>query len=207
MTWHSRGYLPHWEAGETPQAITFRLADSLPQSLLVRWREELAHLDNCARTLERRLRIERALDQGRGASLLRRPELAQIVEDAFLFGDASRYHLLAWVIMPNHVHVLVTPSGEWTLSSILEGWKSVTARRINAMIGGTGKVWAREYFDRKIRNPEHYDNVMNYMAANPVKARLCNAPQEWRFSSSWQDAQDRSLGPRASPRALPAALK
>lgn len=191
MTWHSRGYLPHWEAGEVPQSITFRLADSLPRCLLERWRVELTGLDRESLSRERRIRIEHALDVGAGSGELRDPQVARIVEEALFFGDGERYRLHAWVIMPNHVHVLITPLNDATLSSILQGWKSVTSRRMNVMFGRKGKVWAREYFDRVVRNQDHYDNVIAYIADNPVHARLCGAPAQWRFSSSWNGSRER----------------
>ena len=94
-TWHSRGYLPHWEAGETPQSITFRLHDSLPRELLERWRGELSYLGEAEQQLERRKRIEAALDTGHGECSLRRPEIGALVENALLHFDGERYRLHA----------------------------------------------------------------------------------------------------------------
>src|SRR5690242_5327679 len=107
--WHSRGYLPHWEAGEIPQSITFRLADSLPSTLLKRWTDELAGLPDNEASQKFRRRIEQALDAGYGSQALLSPAVALIVETAFLHFDMQRYRLHAWTIMPNHVHVLATP--------------------------------------------------------------------------------------------------
>src|SRR5262245_9412422 len=116
--WHSRGYLPHWEAGEIAQSITFRLADSLPATLLAQWRNELERLPNEEAAKERRIRIERALDQGRGSCALRNPAVAETLEQTLLKFDGEKYRLHAWTIMPNHVHVLATPLGAATLSAI-----------------------------------------------------------------------------------------
>jgi hypothetical protein len=77
--WHSRGYLPHWEAGERPQAITFRLADSLPSPLLKRWTEELRTFPDDAASLKYRARIEQALDAGHGEGTLKLPIVATLV--------------------------------------------------------------------------------------------------------------------------------
>jgi len=184
-TWHSRGYLPHWEAGETPQAITFRLADSLPSVLLTRWSDELRHLPDDEASMKYRARIEQALDAGHGEGALRIPAVAALVEAAFLFFDASRYRLHAWVIMPNHAHVLITPLGGHTLSSITQSWKSFTAKKANVVLGRSGTFWAPEYFDRAIRDEAHYANAVAYFEMNPVKAGLCNEPEQWRFSSAW----------------------
>ena len=183
--WRSRGYLPHWEAGEVAQAITSRLADSLPSIVLERWRIELAHLTESERHQERRKRIERALDSGHGSGALVKPEVGELVENALLHFDGERYRLHAWSIMPNHVHVLAAPIGGWRLANILHSWKSFTAKKANALLGRRGVFWAEEYFDRAIRDATHYANAVEYLAMNPVKAGLCARPEDWRFSSSW----------------------
>ncbi len=194
---HSRGYLPHWEVGETPQSITFRTADSLPKSVLEQWQAELAHLPLEQQTLERRKRIEEALDQGRGACVLARPELAAIVEAALRHFDGSRYRLHAWVIMPNHVHALITPLAGHTLSDILHSWKSYSAKQINKQLGQTGQFWQEEYFDRMIRDETHFAAVVDYIENNPVKAGLCAKPDDWRFSSASRGDQERAGRPRS----------
>ena len=181
---HSRGYLPHWELREVPQSITFRLANSLPSSLLKKWSKELSNLQCDRISLERRRRIEAALDQGYGEPWLCHPEIGLLVEDTILHGDKSRYRLHEWVVMPNHVHVLATPLEGWTLTTILQGWKSVTARYANRILARSGRFWAPEYYDRAIRNEQHFQNVQNYIRLNPVKAGLCSSPELWQFSSA-----------------------
>jgi REP element-mobilizing transposase RayT len=142
----------------------------LPVSLLQRWEEELQTLADDARYQERRRRIERALDGGHGSSALAKAEIGELVENALLHFDASRYHLHSWVVMPNHVHVLATPVGGETLSAIVHSWKSFTAKKANALLGRTGTFWATEYFDRAIRDDTHFANAVAYLAMNPVKA-------------------------------------
>ena len=181
---HSRGYLPHWELREVPQSITFRLANSLPSSLLKKWSKELINLQCDRISLERRKRIEAALDEGYGEPWLCHPEIGLLVEDTILHGDKSRYRLHEWVVMPNHVHVLATPLEGWTLTTILQGWKSVTARNANRILARSGRFWAPEYYDRAIRNEQHFLNVQSYIRMNPVKAGLCSSPELWRFSSA-----------------------
>jgi REP element-mobilizing transposase RayT len=183
--WHSRGYLPHWEAGEVPQSITFRLADSLPTALLDRWRDELQNMPDQGANLERRKRIETALDQGHGSGALSKSTIGDLVEQALLHFDADRYRLHAWSIMPNHVHALTTPLNGWTLSAIAHSWKSFTAKKANAVLNQEGAFWAPEYYDRAIRDETHYVNALRYIAMNPVKAGLCDRPEKWRYSSSW----------------------
>ena len=184
-TWHSRGYIPHWEAGEVAQAITFRLADSLPKEQLARWETELEALQEHAQEHARRKRIQQALDSGHGASALSKPQIGALVEGALLHFDGTRYRLHAWCVMPNHVHVLLTPLGGETLSAILHSWKSFTAKKASALLGQQGAFWATEYFDRAIRDEAHFANAVEYIAMNPVKAGLCGRPEAWRYSSSW----------------------
>jgi putative DNA methylase len=188
--WRSRGYLPHCEAGEIPQSITFRLADSLPATVLERWGEELRHLPKEAQTAERLRRAEYWLDKGSGSMALRDPRVARVVEGALQHFDGDRYRLHAWCVMPNHVHVLATPMGSHTLSAIAHSWKSFTAKSANAVLNREGRFWAPEYFDRFIRDGAHFERAIAYIAMNPVKAGLCAAPEEWRFSSFFKGGRD-----------------
>ena len=184
--WHSRGYLPHWEAGENAQAITFRMDDSLPSSLRQRWGEELKGLTEDERSNERRKRIERALDSGHGSGALASTAIGELVENALLYFDGARYRLIGWCIMPNHVHVLASPIAGYTLSRIVHSWKSYTSKKANALLHRSGTFWSTEYFDRVVRDAAHHANVVDYIVMNPVKAGLCGRPDEWRFSSAWR---------------------
>jgi putative DNA methylase len=187
-----RSRLPHWEAGERPQHITFRLADSLPGHVLAEWEAEIRHLPDDKRNAERRRRIAQALDAGYGSCILRDPVLAQIVEDALLHFDGVRYRLHEWAVMPNHVHVLVTPLHGYSLSSIVHSWKSFTAKAINRVQGGSGTVWQEDYFDRMIRDEAHYERVAAYVRGNPAQAGL---PEEaWVGSMRAAAARERRAG-------------
>jgi REP element-mobilizing transposase RayT len=183
--WHSRGYLPHFDGGEIPQFITFRLADSMPQKLLDRWREELASEENVNADASLRKRIELYLDQGYGACYLKDPRIAESVQDSFLFFDGERYKLTAWVIMPNHAHMLLTPCEGHELSAILHSLKSYTANEANNLLRRKGQFWQPESFDRYVRDANHFAKVIAYIENNPVKARLCEKPEDWPFSSAW----------------------
>jgi REP element-mobilizing transposase RayT len=182
--WHSRGYLPHFEGGEIPQTVTFRLFDSLPRSLLEQWREELATRPHKEAEVERRLRIEAYLDRGAGSAWMNDPRIADKVQDALLFFDGLRYRLQAWVVMPNHVHALLTPNAGWELEGILHSWKSFTSNECNKLLERRGEFWQTESFDRFVRNEKHYQNAIVYIEENPVKAGLCTKPEEWPWSSA-----------------------
>ena len=133
------------------------------------------------------------LDSGYGSCFLRDQRLAEIVEVALLHFDGHRYALHAWCVMPNHVHTLFTPTIEFTMSQIVHSWKSFTAHQCNKVLGRTGRFWAREPFDRYIRNQRHFLNALTYIEDNPVKAGLCGKPEDWRWSSA-----RRRLGTHAS---------
>jgi len=135
-------------------------------------------------TAERCKRVEAYLDTGAGSCWLRDPRIAELVENALLHIDGKRYRLHAWVVMPNHVHVLITPVEGFSLSDILHTWKSYTAKEANRVLGRRGKFWQEEYFDRYIRNENHYWVAVEYIELNPVKARLCEVKEQWRFGSA-----------------------
>ena len=187
LGWHSRGYLPHFESPHVIQHVTFRLADSLPASLLQRLDTELKSLPAEKRNLERRKRIEEWLDAGYGSCILRDPYAAQIVQQSFLVFDARRYRLLAWVVMPNHVHVLFEPIEGWTVAKIVASWKRFTARKILDYRRETATavpVWQREYWDRFIRDERHLLQAIEYIHLNPIEARLVTKPEQWPWSSA-----------------------
>ncbi|MBI2825696.1 MAG: transposase [Planctomycetia bacterium] len=84
--------------------------------------------------------------------------------------------------MPNHVHSLFTPVDGYSLSSILQSWKSFTANRANAELKRAGAFWQDDYFDRYVRDYEQFDQTLWYIAHNPVSAGLCSAPSDWPYS-------------------------
>lgn len=185
-----RGYLPHFDEPGLVQMLTFRLGDSMPAGLIGEWKEQLGLLGcaplHRAAEVELRRRVERYLDRGRGECLLGDPRAALIVQSAFLHFDGERYRLLAWVVMPNHVHVLIEVFAEHPISSVTHSWKSYTAKRLNELFGRTGRVWQPETYDRFIRGREHYRRSVRYIHGNPDKAGLVARSEDWRFSSAWK---------------------
>ena len=191
--WHSRGYFPHFDGKGVTQHVSFHIFDSLPQPVLNRWREELRAHPKEEADLEWRKRIQDFLDSGYGSCFLRDHRLAEIVEVALLHFDGQWYALHSWCGLPNHVHTLFTPTTEFTMSQIVHSWKSFTAHQCNKVLGRTGRFWAREPFDRYIRNQRHFLNALTYIEDNPVKAGLCEKSENWRWSSA-----PRRLGMHAS---------
>ena len=166
------------------QSLNFRLGDSLPFTVIERWRNELALQPENQRAREIRERMEDYLDAGHGACWLARPEIARLVENALLHFDSQRYHLLAWCVMPNHVHALIETIAGFPLSDVLHSWKSFTSKEANKLLHRTGELWQREYLDRFIRNAEHYENIVAYIEENPVKAGLARLKTDWPWSSA-----------------------
>lgn len=190
--WYSRGYLPHFDAGQILQSITFRLADALPQDKLDQLAQELFAMPDSAQSVERRRKIEQWMDAGMGCCALRHPQVAALMQETLQKFDGERYRLIAWCIMPNHVHVLIEPLA--SLPKIVQSWKSYTGRWAlsrNAELGLGVPVsvhgnafWMRDYWDRYIRNERHLAAVIDYIHENPVSAGLCDSALDWPWSSA-----------------------
>jgi REP element-mobilizing transposase RayT len=177
--WHSRGYIPNFDEPGLIQSITFRLADSLPPDVVQRLKEEKDEVSDLAR----RQLIETYMDAGYGACHLRDPRIGSLLQEALLHFDGERYLLAAWVIMPNHVHVIVEIMSGYPLDKVVGSWKSFTAKEANRILKRSGRFWYPDYFDRYIRDERHYANAVNYIHKNPVKAGLVKRAKEWPFSS------------------------
>lgn len=193
---HSRGYLPHVKREGASYFVTFRLTDSLPKEVLLRFEREHAEsirrLEGPASSQalgeihrELRRKIERHLDQGAGACHLRRPDIADMIAGALRHFHGEHYLLDDWVVMPNHVHLVLWPMPNFTLSEILKSRKRHTARQANLILDKTGhSFWQRESYDHWIRDDAEKSRIRRYVRMNPVKAGLCQNPEEWRWSSA-----------------------
>ena len=177
--WNQRGFLPHRDEPGLVQFVTFRLADAFPAELRSEWDALLKVEDNQSRLRQ----LEQYLDKGRGTCHLKRPELAGLVEGALRFFHGTRYELEAWVVMPNHVHVLFTQKDE-PLGRVVGSWKSYTAKEANRLLGRSGQFWDEDYWDTYMRDEAHAIRTRRYIESNPVKARLAREPGEWRWSSA-----------------------
>lgn len=178
--WTDRGYLPHYDQPGLVQSVSFRLGDSLPREKLEEW-EQLRHLLTDA---ERIRQIETYLDRGSGSCVLRQPECAAIVQDALRHFDGDRYRLIAWCVMPNHVHVLFKSFAGHPLGRLIHSWMTFTAREINQQLGRTGPLWQEDYFDTFIRDDEHQAAEVIYIERNPVNAGLVARAEDWPWSSA-----------------------
>ncbi len=173
------GNLPHWRQEGVTYFVTFRTADSLPQEKLKLWQSEketwlAAHPEPHDEETRREFyelfpeRLQRWLDNGYGECPLADGRYRTIVEDALRHFDGKRYHLNEYVVMPNHVHVLVSPLGEYGLSDILHSWKSFTANQINKLTGREGAFWQKESFDHIVRSPAQVERIREYIRKHPA---------------------------------------
>ncbi|MDR3456981.1 MAG: transposase [Verrucomicrobiae bacterium] len=217
LGWHERGYLPHCDFPNLIQFVTFRLEDSLPASQRGEWE----HLLKIEDVRERRTKLEEYLDRGVGEYCLREARIAKITEDTLLHFHGARYELLAWCVMPNHVHVLVdvrmTP-----LWKIIQNWKvhsesqtrkllsperrAPPRREANPAMSLPGRCpalqtlrWQREYWDTFMRDETQTRKAIRYIECNPVKAKLCRTPEVWEFGSGrFRDGYKRLILPITS---------
>jgi len=212
LGWHERGYLPHCDFPGLVQLVTFRLVDSMPASKRGEWE----HLLDIEDVRERRAKLEAYLDRGLGECYLRDPRIAQLAEESLLYWHEKLYQVLAWCVMPNHVHVLVhlwqTP-----LWKMVKAWKQFVAteaepilaerrpparQKSAANLNAPGRRpalraqalrWQREYWDTFMRDAKQEKTAIRYIENNPVKVRLCAAPDEWLLGSARFRNQDRQL--------------
>jgi putative transposase len=183
LGWYSRGYLPHWDHPGMIQSLNFRLADSLPAAVVAQWEAEVRACRAKNGEVELRRRIEEYLDAGHGHCWLKDPRVAELVEHALMHFDGSRYRLLAWCVMPNHVHALIETCEGFPIGEALQSWKSFTSHKANRILKREGDFWQREYLDRFVRNAEHYEKIIAYIEENPVKAGLAKLKTHWHWSS------------------------
>jgi ATP-dependent Clp protease ATP-binding subunit ClpA len=185
------GNLPHWRQDDVTYFLTWRTMDSMPKERVDAWfAEREAWLKKNPepwnpKTEEEYYRLfpdrwEKWLDECHGECLLARPELRKIVEDVLRHDDdlqrpqaatkasqPPKYRLKDFIVMPNHVHVLVTPLGEHTLSDVVQEWKSISAHRINKAAGRKGEFWQKEYFDHIVRSAEQLGKFKSYIQNHP----------------------------------------
>ncbi|MCB1237954.1 MAG: transposase, partial [Verrucomicrobiae bacterium] len=187
--------LPHWRQDGATYFVTFRLRDAIPPTIRAELRRLRANPDRRESVRDpddgkwRRwiLRYESSLDESHGACLLSTDKHRETVRNALRFFDVRdepvlgteprhepRHELGAFVIMPNHVHVIVRPirPDRYPLEHILKSWKGFSTREINRVRNGGGSLWCEESFDRIVRDAEHLYRCVQYIGRNPVRAGL-----------------------------------
>jgi REP element-mobilizing transposase RayT len=173
-----RRHLPHLTGHDQPVFITWCLRDSLPPNR--------AFPEEALTSGRKFAMMDRLLDETRvGPFYLRQPAIADIVVEAIDYNaNVLRHYVLhAFVVMPNHVHLLATP--EVSLPKLTRSLKGMTSKRANALLGLTGMAfWQQESYDHLVRNQQEFENVKHYIEENPVRAGLVKEPAEYRWSSA-----------------------
>lgn len=199
----TQGTLPHWQQARRTYFVTWRTADSIPLQLLNAWKMEREAwlVEHCIGPDEvdslpddqRREYHQRfaqhwhdALDKGHGECLLRQDRIRSVVENTLRHFDGSRYSLGDFVLMPNHVHLLVTPFDGHDIRKLCFSWKRFSSGQVNRLLGRKGDLWQTESFDHLIRHVASLRKLQCYIEDNPAKARLfadeytLYQPPDWR---------------------------
>jgi putative transposase len=189
--------LPHLQPLLGTFFVTYRLVNTIPADVFVRFQEERQQslrLTNpiMADEINRRYfgRYDTWLDrQTAGENHLAKPEIAQLVADSLHFFDGNRIELIAYCIMSNHVHAVFTLLSEKTnegapnsLSSLKKSLKGFTAKEANRLLYSQGQFWASEWYDRCVRDDNELVRIVRYVLNNPVKAGLCADWHDWPWS-------------------------
>ena len=183
LGWHERGYLPHFDAPNVTQFVTFLLRDAFPADRRREWEPLLREPEESLR----KRKLEAWLDRGHGECWLRSQQVAGQVEQVLRAEDGATFRLRAWTFMPNHVH-LVVDVWQTPLSELLRLWKGRSAWAANRVLKRRGTFWEREYFDTLIEDEAHLRRAIRYTENNPVKAGFVCDPRAWRWSSArWRD--------------------
>jgi len=190
--WHQRGYLPHFDAPHVTQFVTFQLCDAFPTTR----RAKLEVILKEAEDSVKRRTIEAWLDRGHGECWLRQRSVAELLEKILLEANGRDYRVQAWVMMPNHVH-LVVDVWDVPLVKLINGWKGKSSHEANKLLNRRGPFWQEDYYDTLIREEPRRKRAIRYTEQNPVKAFLVKSAQEWSFGSAlhrdeyerlpWQD--------------------
>ena len=198
-----RHRLPHYQPEGATLFITFRLAGSLPREVLARLMVESKAINNVLHMIaddQERIRqadiAQRKQFDHWDAQLavcsaepqwLKDRRIATLVAEALRYRDGKVYNLLAYCIMPNHVHVVATPlakpdTGFHSLSSILHSLKSYTGRLANECLQRSGDFWQHESYDHVVRSEAELNRVVEYVVHNPVKAGLVSQWEKWEWT-------------------------
>ena len=207
-----RRNLPHWRPPGVPLFITYCLSESLPQKALDELERERQILINLSKdsATDQKVNIDKKLfaiwdqylDKDNDKQWLADPKIAKVIQENIYHHLGEKYLLWAYVIMPNHVHILLQPTekierqfsaenndkpyyGKDALSVILHSLRSYTANKANKLLGRSGRFWHPEAYDHWVRNDDELHRIIYYIENNPVKAGLAKSPEDWHFSSAY----------------------
>lgn len=197
-----RRHLPHFQPPGAILFVTFRLYNSLPLPVIESLLQEAEALEKVFLNLpvpERRqeayqaqkkmfAKWDAALDhEQQSERWLQRDEIAKVVADSMHYLDGKKYDLIAYCIMPNHVHIVFEPLLEkperyYSLGSIMQSLKGYTAWKAHQILGRKGAFWQDESYDHVVRDNQELQRIIDYTLQNPVKAGLVESAEEWKWS-------------------------
>ena len=217
-----RRRLPHWQPPGASYFVTYRLVGTIPYTILEQLRQERERLlsqPNKANFSARDWQIQvdkkifalwdNYLDNHVNIRWLAVPGVANMIHKSFYYYAGDKYHLRAYAIMPNHVHILISPiedsiailqqapndkTKKGLLSPIMHSLKSYTANQANKILERNGQFWQHESYDHWVRDEEEFCRIVYYIENNPVKAGLAIRPEDWLYSSA-HDRIQRGFGP------------
>lgn len=211
-----RRNLPHYQPPDATFFVTSRLAGSLPEEVIARLKEEYEQKEKLLLKIknekerkqklivERKryfVRFDELLDKAtEGPHWLKDERVAEEVAEAIHFRDGKKYELIAYCIMPNHVHLVFyvgrnvistkrSNASRYILAPILQSLKGYTAHKANKILNRTGAFWQHESYDHVVQDERELERVIAYVLNNPVKAGLVSTWQEWK----WSYVQERFL--------------
>lgn len=198
---HYHRKLPHFQPPESTFFVTFRLEGSIPMETIRRFRENydlmrrgiLAHKDLTEKEQRELLYVEQkkffaSTDDYLDSNLnepywLREKKIAEIVAEAMEHRDGKQYELHGYTIMPNHVHMMISPlPGAPVLHKVMQDMKKFTGLHCNRQLGRDGQFWEDESYDHVVRQNGEFYRILNYILRNPVKARFVKEWQQWPFT-------------------------
>lgn len=198
-----RRNLPHIQPEGATLFVTSRLAGSLPANVLNKLRQEKEAMEHeLEKITDRKERAEKADLESRrffgvwddaldkfctDVKFLSDPCVADLVAESVHHRDGRVYDLVAFTIMPNHVHLVFTPLEEckgnyFSLSKIMHSLKRYTAREANLILGREGEFWQHENYDHYVRDEAELERIVKYVLYNPVKAGLVGDWRRWKWS-------------------------
>ena len=186
--------LPHLVAEFGRYSVTIRCANSLPKDISKRLEEihlaqkEVNAQSHEAHLLQRKLflTLEKYADAGLGFTPFKEPHVADYMQHFLESYERDGMRFSAWVIMPNHIHLLTEPVGFISVDSFMKAWqgfKGITGQRLNRLLNRSGPFWQTEWYDRLIRDEVEYRKWIAYLAANPLKAGLCSCERAYLYRS------------------------
>ncbi len=198
-----RRNLPHIQPRGAAFLVNFRLAGSLPAHVVERLRAETVELEARLLTIkdpnerfllrdkeQRKLfaKWDDALHECQtGPFWLKDERIAQIVVDSILYHDGNWFDVLAYCIMPNHGHLVLTPyessdTADYSLTKIMHNIKRNSANHANKVLDRTGAFWQHESYDHFARDEKELERIIKYVLYNPVKAGLVKEQTDWKWS-------------------------